>query len=142
MTDLACSRRRFLTGVSVVGGVVAVGGLSAISLSRGYAPDAAVLSPAELDHALFAPAIGDAIRIGSADALVADVTTESSWANADGVSGTTFSVTLESPVAFPQGTHDVHHGSVGTFPLFLVPVGLPAEGRHTYEAVFNRIDGA
>ena len=39
--------------------------------------------------------------------------------------------------AFPQATYPVHHGELGSFPLFLVPVSTDGDGCR-YEAVFNR----
>jgi hypothetical protein len=39
---------------------------------------------------------------------------------------------------FPQGTYTVEHGGLGSFPLFLVPVGSGASGS-AYEAVVNRL---
>jgi hypothetical protein len=39
--------------------------------------------------------------------------------------------------ALSQGTHQVEHGDLGSFPLFLVPIVGDGDG-HLYEAVFNR----
>ncbi len=36
-----------------------------------------------------------------------------------------------------QGTFDLEHDQIGSFALFLVPIGPDAEGMR-YEAVFNR----
>ncbi|HTO91281.1 MAG TPA: hypothetical protein VMJ70_09135 [Candidatus Sulfotelmatobacter sp.] len=51
-----------------------------------------------------------------------------------------FSVLFHGPrqPAFDQGTFRVDHPAIGTFDLFLVPVGESGDTRH-YEAVFNRL---
>ena len=43
--------------------------------------------------------------------------------------------------ALAQGTYSLEHPALGTFPLFLVPVGGRDDVRH-YQAVFNRIGAA
>lgn len=51
-----------------------------------------------------------------------------------------FSVLFAGPLEpqFPQGLYPLENERMGSFELFLVPVGLTEEG-YQYEAVFNRI---
>jgi hypothetical protein len=51
-----------------------------------------------------------------------------------------FSITFRSAVdAFiPQGTYRFEHEKLGSFELFIVPVGKDDRG-HSYEAVFNNL---
>jgi hypothetical protein len=50
-----------------------------------------------------------------------------------------FALLLQGPLETPigQGIHTVRHERLGTFDLFLVPVGREREGM-LYEAAFNR----
>ncbi|MDQ5844712.1 MAG: hypothetical protein M3539_05385 [Acidobacteriota bacterium] len=38
--------------------------------------------------------------------------------------------------SLPQGTYDLRHAALGTFPLFIVPMRV--DGNRSYEAIFNR----
>jgi Domain of unknown function (DUF6916) len=55
-------------------------------------------------------------------------------------SGRSFAVLFRGPGDAPlaQGTYEVGHGAMGTFALFVVPVGVDESGAQ-YEAVFNRL---
>jgi hypothetical protein len=51
-----------------------------------------------------------------------------------------FSILFHGPIdpVLPQGTYEFEHESLGTFTLFIVPVGPdPSRQRMQYEAVFN-----
>jgi hypothetical protein len=49
-----------------------------------------------------------------------------------------FSASFLGPAAgLRQGTHVVTNAGMGSFPLFLVPVGRPDDGVQLYEASFN-----
>ena len=52
----------------------------------------------------------------------------------------TFSLFFRGPLdpQLSQGTYPLECESLGSLPLFLVPMGRNAEGM-TYEAVFNRL---
>jgi hypothetical protein len=54
--------------------------------------------------------------------------------------GTAFDVVFlgQKGQAFDQGTYVVQHGKMGSFPLFLVPVGKAANGVY-YQAIFSRL---
>lgn len=51
-----------------------------------------------------------------------------------------FSILFRGPIdpALWQGTYKIEHGQLGTFDLFIVPVGREEDGMR-YEAVFNRM---
>jgi hypothetical protein len=51
-----------------------------------------------------------------------------------------FSLEFRGPRArfLAQGTYQLEHPALGSFPLFIVPVGLEGE-EYRYEAVFNRL---
>jgi hypothetical protein len=51
-----------------------------------------------------------------------------------------FSLTFAGPLGRPlvSGIHTLRHPALGTFQLFLSPVGVPQSGRHRYEAVVDR----
>jgi hypothetical protein len=53
--------------------------------------------------------------------------------------GEAFSIVFRLPLTpmLPQGTYTFQHEEIGTFPLFIVPIGRSAEGLQ-YEAIFNR----
>ena len=53
-----------------------------------------------------------------------------------------FSILFRAPLDQPleQNTYDFSHHQIGTFPLFIVPVGIDEKGR-LYEAIFNRLKG-
>jgi hypothetical protein len=50
-----------------------------------------------------------------------------------------FSILFRGPreSMVPQGLYKIEHGRMGSFDIFLVPVGVGEEG-YQYEAVFNR----
>ena len=54
-------------------------------------------------------------------------------------SDTSFSLLFKGPTGSPLGQDNymTDHPNIGTFPMFLVPIGEDSEGRY-YEAVFNR----
>ena len=41
----------------------------------------------------------------------------------------------------PQDTYTFQHPRIGTFAMFIVPIGSPAAGYRLYEAIFNRVVG-
>jgi len=51
-----------------------------------------------------------------------------------------FSLFFRGPLAAQcnQGIHALHHEKLGSFDLFLVPIGPDAQGMR-YQAVFNRL---
>jgi hypothetical protein len=59
-----------------------------------------------------------------------------------GIQGQTeqFSLLFRGPLETPfeQGTQEVRHDALGTFYLFLVPIGREADGMR-YESAFNNI---
>ena len=55
--------------------------------------------------------------------------------------GARFSLLFQGPHdrLLPQGTYQFDHDQIGSFPLFIVPVGAAKSGLQ-YEAVFNRLE--
>ena len=139
-------RRRFLVGLAAAAGVVAVGGPLAW-LVRPHDRRNTNVAPEALDRALLYPLRGKRVEVlGSGRAVHLDVTEVSalrpySGPRPSGVDGDVFSITFSGSGAerLDQGTYDFRHASVGTFPLFIVPVDLVEGGTQTYEAIFNRI---
>ena len=136
---------------------------SLLSSARGGLPDAAKpRAPdsgnglantmlAEFTLATFEPVVGSrfSVRIGANEWIeVTLVSAVGSGAPAtDHGAGqsptrlTSFSLTFRGPVQprLHQGTYEFTHETIGTFPLFVVPIGHDSDGA-TLEAVFSRID--
>lgn len=57
-----------------------------------------------------------------------------------GPTGEQFSLRFGAGLTAPLGqdTYEFNHQELGTFDLFIVPMGRDAEGRFLYEAAFNR----
>jgi len=53
-----------------------------------------------------------------------------------------FSIVFRGPreTFLPQNTYRLHHDEIGTFDLFIVPIGQDQRGFY-YQAVFNRLRG-
>lgn len=80
----------------------------------------------------------DAFRIhrGASETLGVDLVSVSG--PDEGSSGRPFSIVFRGPtgIPLPQRTYRVEHSEIGSFRLFLVPIGPDEEGL-LYEAVFN-----
>lgn len=68
---------------------------------------------------------------------------ESTSAGGDGAparQGERFSLVFRGPREnpLPQHTYEFRHAELGSFPLFIVPIGMDADG-YLYEAVFTRL---
>ncbi len=142
------SRRRFLQALGL-----ATGGAAALLLRPG-APlyESLVglfrrrrLAAAELNRELLAPLEGDTLAVTTSDgasvSLRVEQVTPLEAYQSPGAHGEVFSVVMsgDEAVTLGQDTYDFEHGGIGSFPMFMVPVGLPGRGRQLYEAVFNRI---
>lgn len=143
--DTGHDRRRFIVGASAATAVAAAGGFGGYwLLTADDAPVYRERTTAEIDHGLLSPLTGDRVTMtGSAGAFaayMAEVTEVSAYRAADGTTGTAFSVLIESEEQLGEGTYQFDHAGIGTFPMFVAPIGLPAPGAYTYEAVFNRLD--
>ena len=102
-------------------------------------------------YATFAGRLGDVFRVhvGPADVVAlelvqaTDLGSRSDVAGGEGApgQGARFAITFQGPHdrLLPQGTYQVEHEQIGSFPLFIVPVGSTA-GAIQYEAVFNRLE--
>ena len=102
-------------------------------------------------YARFAGHLGDVFRVhaGPADVVAlelvqaTDLGSRSDMAGGEGApgQGERFSLLFQGPHdrLLPQGTYPFEHDQIGSFPLFIVPVGA-AQGGPQYEAVFNRLE--
>jgi hypothetical protein len=97
-----------------------------------------------LTYSSFAPCVGEGfeVRLGSDQSLLLtlNTATESPPPTPQSPLGERFSLIFYGPRAtfLPQGTYTFSHPALGSFPLFIVPVGADAAQVH-YEAVFNRL---
>ena len=98
---------------------------------------------------MFADLIGENFRIeqdpqGKVFAELIEVTdnTVTAQKNINNTRLESFSILFRAPIDQPleQKTYSTFHKETGTFPLFIVPVGIDEKGR-LYEAVFNRLKG-
>ena len=94
----------------------------------------------------FAPHLGETFRVypdpaTALDMSLIDVTVLGGGSGRGGESAggrVPFSLVFRGPLqpVLPQRTYRVEHDGIGEFDLFLVPIGLDAEGMR-YEAVFT-----
>jgi hypothetical protein len=147
VADLATrsvTRRRLLAGMAGgIGGLAFVGLLPALEELLGK-----TLVAAELTQGAFAPLVGTNFRVSAAHGRMATLRLISvrTLAAPDGrwtgpiPTGEGFAPLFSGSVSegFGQGTYTVDHRSLGSFAMFLVPVG-PAGPDQRYEAVFNRM---
>jgi hypothetical protein len=95
----------------------------------------------ELTAATFEPHLGAELAIDEPDrdavALRLDEVTPHR-AHPGGSRAEPFSLVFSAPPpVLEQRTYPLRHGTLGTLDIFLVPIGLDADGRVRYEAVFN-----
>jgi hypothetical protein len=97
-----------------------------------------------LTRSMFAGLLGDGFRVQNRP-LALELTSVGDLPNAAGTASEgadlSFTATFRAPAPrrLAQGTYTLSHAAVGSFPIFLVPVGAP--GRDVrYEAVFNRLE--
>ena len=93
----------------------------------------------------FAPHLGEPFRVfpessSAIEVTLIDVTVLGGGSEGSGAAGgrVPFSLVFRGPLqpVLPQRTYRVEHDGIGEFDLFLVPIGLDAEGMR-YEAVFT-----
>ena len=143
------SRRDILRGAAatlLTGGTAMVVGPGLRAPGGGGAP-APVTGVDELSRMAFSGAVGSdfqvrvgalqtsTVRLASLTDLVLPV---GAPAPAPGKEGFSMLFTGASKHGFPQGTYTLDHPTLGSFALFLVPVG-PAGQSTAYEAVVNRL---
>lgn len=85
--------------------------------------------------------VEDGARRGAALRLRGLADLPSAGATGDAGSDLSFSALFGGPLRLPlpQRTYRLQHAALGTFSVFLVPVGRPGKERF-YEAVFNRLE--
>jgi hypothetical protein len=128
-------------------GIVAAGALLAPPLHLPAAAEAAApRAPRRLDlltasPETFIPHIGTtfALAASSGRGLVATLTEVEAPAS-PAAGPTSFSLSFEAAARHPlaQGTYAVRHPWLGSFDLFVVPVGRPGPGR-SYQAVISHL---
>jgi hypothetical protein len=79
------------------------------------------------------------VRAGSDDALLRLEEVTSGGRQPGAPRAEPFSLVFvgSSEPILAQGTYRVGHGELGEFEIFLVPIGIAADGGVRYEAVFN-----
>ena len=94
---------------------------------------------APLTQASFAACLNTSFRIGAKPSAVDIVLVQVTPGIKPSAAGDCFSLLFSGPSAktFVSGTYTVTHSSLGTFPLFVGPVGKPPK-KPSYEAVFTR----
>lgn len=90
----------------------------------------------------FSAQVGTDFRAESLVLTLDEVSTPG-WNAAPGLphpSARNFSLVFSGPgpTVLPQATHALHHASLGTLHIFLVPMGPGPQGRFCYQAIFNR----
>lgn len=139
------SRRRFLALGPVLAATAAAGPKSIVKdvLPRASASAA---GPQTLKRSTFEPHVNGTFVL-HVEALRPTEVKLASVRDLPGAAGAAlqdpegqFSLLFRGPrqPAIDQGTYRLEHPAVGSFVLFLVPVGESADARH-YEAIFNRI---
>jgi hypothetical protein len=98
-----------------------------------------VAGPRHLRLATYVPLVGSTFRIHRAESSKLSVKLVSAKQLPSDI-GESFSLIFHAPAnaALGQETYTIEHSSVGSFPLFLVPVG-PAHKGQDLQAVVNRI---
>jgi len=146
------SRRGLLTGFFwvIMGGTMTTSGLL-------FLPKKSVAYPmwkgdkhmSTYTSKMFADFVGESFHVEqeSRGKLIADLievsdTTGAGPNNKNSNQIDCFSILFRAPLDQPleQNTYNFFHKKFGTFPLFIVPVGIDEKGR-LYEAVFNRLKG-
>jgi len=102
---------------------------------------------ADLNHQRLTSLVGDKVTVASptgapSELIVERMTPATTYASSNGRQvSDSFSVFFEGPVGAPlsQNTYELHHPSLGVFPVFLSPVDLTDGPTQRYEAVFNRL---
>ena len=103
-------------------------------------------------YATFAGRLGDLFLVhpGLADVVALELVQATDLGSRSDVAGgaedapgqgARFSLLFQGPHdrLLPQGTYQFEHEQIGSFPLFIVPIGA-AKGGIQYEAVFNRLE--
>jgi uncharacterized protein DUF6916 len=90
----------------------------------------------------FAAAVGDAfpLDLGESGQLPLELTEAKAYEGGEGFTErrTPFALRFRGPVEplLPQGTYRLEHASIGPLEIFIVPLGVNAEGTR-YEAIFT-----
>ena len=139
------SRRRFLALSPVLAAAAAA---SPTSIVKDFLPQGPSTAGGDLTRSHFAPHVNSTfqVQLGALQHAVVRLLDVADLPVAGGSAAPAvdrerqFSLIFRGPLEqpFTQNTYHVEHPRMGTFALFLVPVGEAADGRH-YQAIFNRI---
>lgn len=93
----------------------------------------------EMHKEHFEPHVGTAFQVRGAAGEAADLELTEASATGQDPRFEQFSLLFSGPAAafLPQGTYEFSHPALGSFALFIVPIGQGA-GAIRYQAVFNR----
>jgi hypothetical protein len=132
------TRRHVLAAVAGAGGLAAFGLLPVLESVLGRS-----LGTVELTRATFARLVGSGFQVEVAAGRTAAIrllSIRELAAHGPAPTGEGFSLIFSGgrSDAFGQDSYRVLHSKLGTFSMFLVPVG-PAGADQRYEAVFNRL---
>lgn len=96
----------------------------------------------DLRHGTFVPLIGETFRASVDEAVSVDLElTEATQAKGENRPDHAFSIVFRGPSQslLSQGTYELEHATLGSLPIFLVPIAQQDSG-FLYEAVFTRLD--
>ena len=141
------SRRDVIKGLlwTILGGSMTVSGILVTSKNTiAYPMHRGDILMSDFSSKMFARLVGEKFSIqqgqqGKLRAELIEVTDHDIKGNTN-LEG--FSILFRTPLDRPleQNTYNFFHKQIGTFPLFIVPVGIDEKGR-LYEAIFNRLKG-
>lgn len=105
-------------------------------LASSQIPPGRQLRIEEATAATFRPYMGESFLVnGSTPMTLARVTERPVTRNVE-----QFSLIFHAPPGqpIPEGMNQFHHRAMGTFSLFIVPIGMPDRRRTVYQACFSR----
>ena len=121
-------------------------GVAAATLAglRPWAPARAAAAPSHLLRSSYAGRVGQRFAAGRAKLRLVSVSDVAGVAVQPALAGSedAFALAFSGPLdgALEAGTYTLRHAELGTFELFVVPVGRPRSDRR-YEAVVDRSVG-
>jgi hypothetical protein len=140
-------RRNFLRiGIAAGAGLMAMTALP-VAIDGIFEHGPRFTPAADLNHQRLTSLVGDKVTVASptgasSELIVERMTPARAYASSNGrLVSDSFSIFFEGPVGTPlrQNSYELHHPSLGVFPVFLSPVDLTDGSTQRYEAVFNRL---
>ncbi len=119
----------------------AAAGMAAMLGTRPWSAAPAAASDGHLRRSSYSGLVGQSFSVGSGELRLLSVADVAGANSAKSLVGSehAFVLTFSGPRSAPLdgGVHRFWHPRLGTFPLFMSPVGLPRDDRR-YEAVIDR----